>query len=242
VVSTAESPDGAVFAVKITPHKRRVRDEYAKRLQLRDSPFLVRVLSVFETPTKALLQMELCERGDLAAFPVAAPSDIRQLAFDIGGALGELHDAGWMHLDVSPSNILVARGGFKLADFGTLTRVGAFAEGGEGAGPYVSPEALAFPGGPFRVGPPTDVFSFGVVLLEAASGALAPRGGSAGYARLRRGFHARACLETTRKPLQGGLLGERLPGARRLAPPQLGPRVVLPEPRLAVLQLLLEGL
>jgi serine/threonine protein kinase len=33
----------------------------------------------------------------------------------------------------------------------------------------------------------TDIFSFGVVLLEALTGQLAPRGGSDGYRRLRRG-------------------------------------------------------
>jgi serine/threonine protein kinase len=33
----------------------------------------------------------------------------------------------------------------------------------------------------------TDVFSFGVVLMEALTGQMAPRGGSEGYRRLRRG-------------------------------------------------------
>ena len=106
---------------------------------------------------------------------------------DIGNALFQLHNSGWMHLDVSPGNILVADDVFKLADFGTLTMIGKFVEGNEGAGPFVSPEALAFPCGQFPVGAPTDIFSFGVVLLESISRQLAPRGGCDGYAKLRRG-------------------------------------------------------
>ena len=186
-VYLAESKDGESFAVKITSHKRRVAEEYAKRLQVEDSKFLVKTISFYETANKALLQMELCPSGDISSFEFQFDEDVLELMYDVGNALMLLHNAGWMHLDVSPGNILVGEDMFKLADFGTLTRVGKFVEGCEGAGPYVSPEALAFPGGEFDVGPATDIFSFGVVLLEVASGVMAPRGGCDGYVKLRRG-------------------------------------------------------
>jgi len=96
-----------------------------------------------------------------------------------------IHSLGWMHLDISPSNILTDGKRFKLADFGTLLQNGAFQPGCEGAGPYVSPETMIFPDAP--VGPPTDIFSFGIVLLELASGFYAPRGGEERYGKLRRG-------------------------------------------------------
>ncbi|KAH0802951.1 CAMK family protein kinase [Histomonas meleagridis] len=103
-------------------------------------------------------------------------------------ALQILHSHELMHLDVSPGNILMTNDGhFKLADFGTLTKINHFTEGDEGAGPYVSPEALAYPNGIHLVTTATDIFSFGVVLMEAVTGKNAPRGGSQGYAKLRKG-------------------------------------------------------
>ncbi|OHT04406.1 CAMK family protein kinase [Tritrichomonas foetus] len=182
----ARSSDGSVWAVKITEHKRRVKKEYNKRMKVQDSPFLVKTIKKYDSPTKALLQMELCSQGDIAQFPFDENS-VWKMIYDIGNALHQLHSAGWMHLDVSPGNILVTENMFKLADFGTLTLIGQFVEGNEGAGPFVSPEALAYPCGQYPVGAPTDIFSFGVVLLESISKQLAPRGGCDGYAKLRKG-------------------------------------------------------
>ena len=185
-VYEAVSSDGMCYAVKITEHKRRVKDEYYKRLQVQDSPYLVKTIAYFETQRKAFLQMELCPEGDIASFDFDEQY-VWLLIFDIGNALYQLHSENWMHLDVSPGNILnVDNEMFKLADFGTLTLIGEFEEGKEGAGPFVSPEALAHPHGP-RVEAPTDIFSFGVVLLEVISKQLAPRGGCDGYAKLRKG-------------------------------------------------------
>jgi membrane-associated tyrosine/threonine-specific cdc2-inhibitory kinase len=101
-------------------------------------------------------------------------------------ALTIIHHDGWMHLDVSPGNILMGKRFFKLADFGTLTKVGEFEEGMEGAGPYVSPECLSYPTG-HPVTQQTDIFSFGLVLLEMATDVPAPRGGSSGYMKIRNG-------------------------------------------------------
>lgn len=184
-VYAARSGDGMYWAVKITEHKRRVKEEYNKRLKVQDSDYLVKTIAFFELSKKAFLQMELCPEGDITNFDFDEQS-VWKLIFDIGNALYQLHSEGWMHLDVSPGNILILNDMFKLADFGTLTLIGEFEEGKEGAGPFVSPEALSYPHGP-SVGAPTDIFSFGVVLLEAISKSLAPRGGCEGYAKLRKG-------------------------------------------------------
>lgn len=185
-VYEACSNDGSCWAIKITEHKRRVKEEYNKRMQVQDSPYLVKTISLFENHKKAFLQMELCSKGDITNYDFDEQTEWK-LIYDIGNALFQLHSEGWMHLDVSPGNILIGDDMFKLADFGTLTLFGQFEEGKEGAGPFVSPEALAHPHGPYEVGAPTDIFSFGVVLLEAISGVLAPRGGGDGYAKLRKG-------------------------------------------------------
>ena len=127
-VYAAISDDGNEWAVKITEHKRRVKDEYNKRKKLQDSPYLVKTIALYESTTKALLQMELCIQGDITQFEFTEGL-IWKLIFDIGTALNELHSSGWIHLDVSPGNILVSSDMFKLADFGTLTPIGEFVEG-----------------------------------------------------------------------------------------------------------------
>lgn len=186
VFSADSSYSDEHWAVKITPHKHRVEDEYEKRNQLNDSPYIVKTIAIALSPTRALLQMELCELGDISKYTFTE-DEIWKMIHDIGTALNHIHSQGWMHLDVSPGNILVTKECFKLADFGTLTKNGEFEEGNEGAGPFVSPEALSFPNTEYEVSYPTDIFSFGVVLLEVASQQLAPRGGCPGYSLLRTG-------------------------------------------------------
>jgi serine/threonine protein kinase len=177
--------NGLSFAVKVTAHRRRLACEFAnRRLLPPDSPFLVVAFALHKLSSKVALQMELCPQGDIAGIKFAE-SDVWQLAHNIGSGLSELHDRGWIHLDVSPGNILRSDAVFKLGDFGTMLKIGEFTEGREGAGPYVSPEALAHPRA--DVTEKTDIFSLGVVLLEAVTGRAAPRGGTAAYARIRRG-------------------------------------------------------
>lgn len=184
--------DKKVYAVKISEHKKRMMDEYNRRTELGDSPFLVKTVAWVESPTKALLQMEFCGEGDLTEKKLTEEEDVWKLIHDISSGLAGIHEKGLMHLDVSPGNILVCESDdkvsmpkFKLADFGTLLPIGKFSDGDEGAGPYVSPEALAYPGGKHAVNDATDIFSFGVVLLEVVTHQKAPRGGSEGYARIR---------------------------------------------------------
>lgn len=50
-----------------------------------------------------------------------------------------------------------------------------------------APEALDYSSGPYAVTEQTDIFSLGVVMLEALTGRPAPRGGSSGYGELRVG-------------------------------------------------------
>ncbi|OHT10073.1 TKL family protein kinase [Tritrichomonas foetus] len=178
-----------VYAMKITTNRTRIFHEYENSKMIPYSPYIVQTYDIFDGGNLVMLQMEICHLGDILNRNLEE-IEIWRLIHHIGSALDVLHNNGFMHMDVSPSNILLTdKHIFKLGDFGTLVREGEFDTGCEGAGPYVSPEALLFPGneitGRIYVTAKTDIFSLGLVLLELATGTFAPRGGDPAYSRIR---------------------------------------------------------
>jgi hypothetical protein len=125
-------------------------------------------------------------QGPLTAFEVA------YLGWDLLAALEFVHDRGVIHRDLKPANVLLApaqaRPAYgKLADFGIAVLTGAAMEPAEettGTAAYLSPEQVE--GSP--LGPETDIYSLGLVLLEAFTGHPAFPGGllESAFARLDR--------------------------------------------------------
>lgn len=114
--------------------------------------------------------MDLQER--LRGSRIAA-RNIAEIGYDVAEALEYIHAQNVVHRDVKPSNILLVdygnatpRARAKLTDFGIafaadaerFTAVGATT----GTAAYLSPEQAAGQ----HVGPPTDVYSAGLVLLQ----------------------------------------------------------------------------
>ena len=105
------------------------------------------------------------------------PLQVGYLGFDVGGGLQYLHEAGFVHRDIKPANVLLEerdqevrlRG--KLADFGISSLIGEGESGDTvtGTAAYLSPEQAAGE----EAGPDSDVYSLGLVLLEALTGAVA---------------------------------------------------------------------
>ncbi|MBK8255109.1 MAG: serine/threonine protein kinase [Polyangiaceae bacterium] len=97
------------------------------------------------------------------------PSEsVRIIGKDIARALAKLHAAGWVHRDVTASNIFVDDAGeCTLIDFGLCARVGD-ERGGDivGTRGYAAPEAATAG----AAHPPRDVYGLAVCLAEAALG------------------------------------------------------------------------
>ncbi|MCX2747951.1 protein kinase [Arthrobacter sp. MI7-26] len=131
---------------------------------------------------KVYLVMELVEGPDLKqrlADGPLAPRHAALIGHDLADALEYIHRSGVIHRDVKPSNIMLfdynqdsARMRAKLTDFGIalISEAPQGPDGGFfGTAAYLSPEqARSEP-----VGPASDVYSLGLVLLECLTGQLA---------------------------------------------------------------------
>ncbi len=126
----------------------------------------------------AYLVMELVEGPTLAQRLTSGPlrvAEAKDIAAGIAGALAAAHSRGLVHRDVKPANILLGKDETgrivpKLSDFGIAQRLGA----GRitktrmvvGTAAYLSPEQARGA----DVGPATDVYALGLVMLEALTG------------------------------------------------------------------------
>ncbi len=129
------------------------------------------------------LVMELLEGETLAERLTRGPLPLDQVlryGVEIAEALEKAHKAGVVHRDLKPGNIMITKSGAKLLDFG-LAKSGILAISAEGSTAlkpltaegtivgtfqYMAPEQLE--GG--EADARTDIFAFGAVLYEMATG------------------------------------------------------------------------
>lgn len=175
-------PDAAVRhgTVVLTPPQNREAFDEARDRFLREArvlarfahPGIVRVFEVFEEHNTAYLVMELLEGRSLAEVlrhrdgPFGQPEAL-QVAARVASALNAVHDAGMLHRDVSPSNLIVTdHGRIVLIDFGlarafsgdqTMAMTRMVTPG------YAPPEQYLGSG---RFGPPTDVYGLAATVYR----------------------------------------------------------------------------
>ena len=156
-------------------HERMLNE--ARAMARINHPNVVRVFDVFEAEGGELvLVLELVTGGDLGELVAEGGliwSRIRTLMAGLLAGLSAIHDAGLVHRDVKPANVLLGAGDqAKVTDLGIAREVDGRLKTQTGlalgtAG-YMSPEQVRGQKVDFR----SDLYSAGVVLFELASGRL----------------------------------------------------------------------
>ncbi len=150
------------------------RFEFEAQLVARlEHPHVVPLYDYWREPGAAYLVLRWIRGGSLAQILESAPLTLDEtvrLVSQIGAALASAHDAGIIHRDVKPGNILIdERGDAYLTDFGIAVDDTHNIDAGlasAGSPMYVSPEQVQSR----ELTPRSDIYSLSVVIYEALTG------------------------------------------------------------------------
>ncbi len=173
--------------------RRRGLVREARAMAKLDHPHVVRVFDVGEEGERAFVTMEFAEDGTLRGFLDVKPrsfGEIAKLFDDAGLGLQAAHEAGLIHRDFKPENVLLRGGVAKVTDFGLARRASAaddasgkglapemplvdmgtvtatYAKGAAGTLRYMAPEQLRGEALDARA----DLFAYAVAFWEACYG------------------------------------------------------------------------
>jgi tetratricopeptide (TPR) repeat protein len=137
-------------------------------------PNLIKLGELFESRGDWFFTMELIDGVELTTWlREGDTSRLRETLAQLVNGLGALHDAGHVHRDVKPTNILVSNGRAILLDFGLAIRhdrdpLSWSDSEMVGTPAYMAPEQASAA----VAGPEADFYSVGVILYEALTGKL----------------------------------------------------------------------
>jgi tRNA A-37 threonylcarbamoyl transferase component Bud32/tetratricopeptide (TPR) repeat protein len=183
---------GRPVAIKVIRAEEAQRTHFRIRFQREaqataalNHPHICTLYDVGEQEGASYLVMEYVEGQTLAARLREGQLPLDQLlrrATEVSQALAAAHERGIIHRDLKPANLMLTPAGVKVLDFGLAKFTGLEASAMDatavhtilGTPAYMSPEQARGE----ELDPRSDLFSFGCVLYEAATGVRPFRGSS----------------------------------------------------------------
>lgn len=188
VFSARDRRTGRLVAIKALAPDASSDDLFNIKREFRiarslSSPHLVPIYDLFVEGSASYIAMALLRGRTLDEWARdtdwrGEPARLGDILLGVLSGLVDLHDAGLVHRDIKPQNIMVeADGSTVLVDYGLATRtdpasfVTSSPNALAGTLGYLGPEAL----GAADPSPALDLFALGATLYELVTGALPPR-------------------------------------------------------------------
>lgn len=171
VVYLGQARNGTPVAVKVLREGLAVGERLANEIAAarRVEPFCLAQVLDASTSGRAYIVSEYVDGPSLQQAGRRGAAELQRIAVATATALDAIHQAGVVHGDLTPSNVLLGPEGARVVDFGIAGALGSGMKATSnivGTPAYMAPEQLA--GKP--VGAAADVFSWGSVLVFAATG------------------------------------------------------------------------
>jgi serine/threonine-protein kinase len=159
--------DSRIFEQVETEYKvaKRIDHPYVRKCyKLRKIRNLLKVKEL-------LLSMELFEAETLENSPALSLLDVLLVFRMVASGLHAMHEAGFVHCDIKPNNILLDKSGtIKIIDLGQSCKIGTTKQRIQGTPDYIAPEQVKRK----PLGAKTDVFNLGATMYWALTGCNVP--------------------------------------------------------------------
>jgi eukaryotic-like serine/threonine-protein kinase len=178
-----DEEEGMVVALKRLIYERpedhrvfeQTENEYkvAQQIEhtyLRKCYKLQRIRSMFKV-RELLLSMEHFEGKTLEETTTLSLGDVLLVFRMVATGLSAMHQAGYVHCDIKPNNILINKSGaIRIIDLGQSCKIGTIKTRIQGTPDYIAPEQVRRK----TLGPKTDIFNLGATMYWALTGKNVP--------------------------------------------------------------------